>query len=298
MLSEPVALFLTGCEFEDMVNSDRYKQDFQLKYPVKSGGKLTVETFNGGVEVISWEKEEVEINGVKSCGSEEALSRIQVNGQQNGNDLSVVARRPEGRGNCGVRMVIRAPKKMGIDGIRTSNASVRVENMVGDARLTTSNGSIKVRSLEGKLEARTSNAGVDLAQVIGDVMVRTSNGSITVEGVEGAFDAETSNASLKGSIAKLAAGRALRARSSNGGIDLALPEYAGQAMDVETSNATITLRLPSGANAEVRATTSHGDVSSEFGGERAKDRWEGKLGNGGSVIRLETSNGNVRLQKL
>lgn len=302
----PVALLLTGCDIDDVSSwgsSDRFKEDFHLNYKVKPGGTLAIDTFNGSIEISSWEKEEVDVNGIKSCSSEEMLRQLKVEGDQQGNVLRLRAVRPEGkRGGCGAKFIVRLPKRMLLDGIVTSNSSIRVENMLGDARLQSSNGSVKVRGLEGKLEAKTSNASIELSDVQGDFVGRTSNGSINVDHFEGSFDATTSNAHIRAEITKMPEGRIIKADSSNGNIELSLPDYKGQAVDVETSNSSITLRLPNAANFDVRASTSNSNISSDFdvttSGTIGKHRLEGKVGKGGGPVRVNTSNGSIRLQKL
>ena len=302
----PAALFLTGCDIDDVSSwgsSDRFKEDFHLSYPVKPGGSLSIDNFNGSIEISSWEKDEVEVNGMKYCASEEMLRQIKVEGEQQGNAVRIRTYRPEGRrGNCGAKYILRVPKKMMLDGIVSSNGSIRVENIVGNSRLQSSNGSIKVRGLEGKLDAKTSNSGIDISSMVGDFVGRTSNGSITIDGLQGGFEGSTSNSSIKGRIDKMPAGQPLKADSSNGSIDLSLPDYKGQPMDIDTSNSSITLRLPTGLNADIRASTSNSSLSNEFEmtstGTISKNRLEGKVGSGGGPIRVSTSNGSIRIQKL
>jgi len=306
MALAPVALMLTGCDIEDMASwgsSDRFKEEFRLSYPVKPGGTLAIDNFNGSVEILSWEKDEVDVNGVKYCATEEMLRELKVEGTQSGNTVRLRTLRPEGRrGNCGAKYVLRVPKKMLLDGIVSSNGSIRVENIVGNARLQSSNGSVKVRSAEGRLDAKTSNAGIEVMGLTGDFVGRTSNGSISVEGLEGAFEAETSNSSIKARVNKLAEGRPVKADTSNGSIDLALPDYKGQALELDTSNSGITLRLPAGVNADLKASTSNSSITNEFEMNQtaamSKTRVEGRIGTGGGPIRLTTSNGGVRVQKL
>ena len=302
----PVALLLTGCDINDAGSwgsSDRFKEDFHLSYPMKPGGTLSIDNFNGSIEIMSWEKDEVDVNGVKYAGSEALLRQIKVEGEQQGNVLRLRTVRPEPkRGNCGAKYILRVPKKMLLNGIVSSNGSIRVENMVGDARLQSSNGSIRVRGLEGKLDAKTSNAGIEASTMRGDFLGHTSNGSIKVDGLEGAFEAETSNSSIVARIEKLSAGRSVKAGSSNGSIDLSLPDYTNQSIDVDTSNSSIVLRLPAKTNAELRASSSNSSLSSDFemtaNGATSKNRLEGRIGSGGATIRLSTSNGSVRVQKL
>ena len=262
----PVALLLTGCNMDDAGSwgsSDRFKEDFHLSYPMKPGGTLSIDNFNGSIEIMSWEKDEVDVNGVKYAGSEVLLRQIKVEGEQQGNVLRLRTVRPEPkRGNCGAKYILRVPKKMLLNGIVSSNGSIRVENMVGDARLQSSNGSIRVRGLEGKLDAKTSNAGIEASTMRGDFLGHTSNGSI----------------------------------------DLSLPDYTNQSIDADTSNSSIMLRLPAKTNAELRASSSNSSLSSDFeitaNGATSKNRLEGRIGSGGATIRLSTSNGSVRVQKL
>ncbi len=153
-----------------------------------------------------------------------------------------------------------------------------------------------------KDDAKTSNAGIEASTMRGDFMGHTSNGSIKVDGLEGAFEAETSNSSIVARIEKLAVGRPVKASSSNGSIDLTLPEYTNQAIDADTSNSSIVLRLPARTNADLRASSSNSSLNSDFemtsSGANSKNRLEGRIGSGGGTIRLSTSNGSVRVQKL
>ena len=302
----PVAVLLTGCDIDDVSSwgsSDRFKEDFHLSYPVKPGGTLSIDNFNGSIEISSWEKDEVDVNGIKYGGTEELLRQVKVEGEQQGNVVRLRTVRPEGRrGNCGAKYIVRVPKQMMLDGIVSSNGGIRIENIVGNARLQSSNGSIKLRMVDGKVEAKTSNASIDISTMHGDFVGRTSNGSISVDGLEGGFEAQTSNSSIKGRVAKLPEGRPIKAESSNGSIDLSFPDYKGQPMDIDTSNSSVTLRLPAGVNADLRASTSNSTITSEFEmsstGTMSKTRMEGKIGSGGGPIRVSTSNGGVRIQKL
>lgn len=302
----PLALLLTGCDIEDVGSwgsSDRFKEDFHYTYPLKSGGSLTVDNFNGSIEIISWEKDEVELNGTKYAGTADLLSQIRIEATNQNGLLQIRTIRPEmRRGNAGAKYILRVPRKIILNGIVSSNGSIRVENTEGEARLQSSNGSIRVRDLNGKLEAKTSNASVEGINVNGDFFARSSNGHIRVENLKGAFEAETSNASITARIDHLPPGRPIKARSSNGSIDLTLPDYKDQSIDAETGNSGITLHLPSNINADLRAATSNANVSTDFevtmSGTFNKHRLEGRIGSGGPTIRVNSSNGGIRILKM
>jgi DUF4097 and DUF4098 domain-containing protein YvlB len=177
-----------------------------------------------------------------------------------------------------------------------------VEDIEGQARIVSSNGSIRLVRHAGNVNAKTSNSSIEAHGLVGDLVAVTSNGSIKADGMKGAFEAETSNSSIVARVDNLPAGRPVKADTSNGSIDLALADVSGQPVDLATSNSSITLRLPAGANAEVRASTSNASISNDFDltstGASSKNRLEGRIGAGGAPIRLSSSNGGIRIQKL
>ena len=68
------AILLTGCEFDidDFGPSDRFQTDFHYTWDMQPGGKLSLETGNGSVEIAGWDQNKVEISGAK-YGSTEAI---------------------------------------------------------------------------------------------------------------------------------------------------------------------------------------------------------------------------------
>ncbi len=306
LLTLPALLALTGCDMDEIGNwssSDRFKQDFHYNFKIKPGGRLEVSNLNGGIEIIAWEKDEVEVNGVMYAGTEAKLRGMKVETDSQPESLRLKTVRPEGMNcNCGAKYVIRVPKKIWLSNIASSNGGIKVEDVDGEARLETSNGSVKLFRHTGKVNVKTSNAGIEAMSLSGDFSGRTSNGGIKVDGLKGAFEADTSNASITARIDKLPAGRPLKADSSNGHIELYLPDYADQPIAATTSNSGITLRLPASVNAEIRASTSNSSISNDFEmtatGENSKHRLEGRLGKGGATIRLGSSNGGIKIQKL
>src|SRR5689334_23036760 len=73
-------LCLTGCDLEDMDGGfSRYNRDFHFSYPMNAGGKLSVETFNGSVEVSTWDQDTVDISGTKYGPSQAEADGLTVN---------------------------------------------------------------------------------------------------------------------------------------------------------------------------------------------------------------------------
>ena len=291
-------LLMTACDFEDMDGFARYHRDFHYSYPLKSGGRLSAETFNGSVEVSPWDQETVDISGTAYAPSQNEADNLKVEVDHSADSVSIRVVRPSMRhGNWGARFVIKVPRKTLLDRITTSNASIRTVDGVGPARFKSSNGQIHVQGLHGDLDAQTSNSAVELLDVEGAVKAHSSNGHIQVEGAVGSLDASTSNSSIHGTLDRVSG--AVHLESSNGSIDLALPPGANVPVRANTNNSSITLHVPGSMNARLSARTSNGSISSDFElrmqGEFSRSHMEGTIGSGGPLIDLSTSNGNIRL---
>ena len=291
---------LAGCDIEDLGGFERYHEDFHYSYPLKAGGRLSVEGFNGSVEVSVWDQETVDISGTKYARTQEDTHDLKIEVDHSADSVSVRAIRPSlRRGNYGARFAIKVPRGVVLERVTTSNGAIRASDGAGPARLKTSNGHVEVRRLKGSLNAETSNGPVELQDIDGAVDVRTSNGHIRAEGIRGALDATTSNSNIHATLEKVDG--AVRVQSSNGGIDLSLPPNTQSAVRAHTSNSGITLHLPGEVNARLSAGTSNASISTDFEmrmrGEISKHHIEGSIGNGGPLIDLSTSNGQIRIMK-
>ena len=287
---------------------NRVTEDFKFSYKLTPTGRVSVEGYNGSIDVTGWERNEIEIVGTKYASSDELLKEIKIDTMNTADTVTLRVHRLKnseswfGRGGTGVKMTIRVPRKAQLDRIASSNGSVRIESVDGDARVTTSNGAIRVANLGGKLDASTSNGKLEAIDIKGGAMLRTSNGSIQAESVRGPFEASTSNGAIRARIDDVPSGSPVRATSSNGSIELTFSSFHEHEVKASTSNSAITVRLPERVNAELRAATSNSNVTSDYDvtvrGAISKNRLEGRLGSGGSLINLTSSNGPIRIQKL
>lgn len=257
-------LSLTACDIEDFHGGPRVERDFHYSYPLGANGKLSVEGFNGGVEVSGWDHDTVDISGTKYARSEQAVDDIQIRIDHTANAVSIRADRPSmSHGNNGVRYVIKAPRGAVIDRVSTSNGGIRIADGAGPARLKTSNGSLHISAWKGSLEAQTSNGGIEaeLDAADGPIRLDTSNGSVQVR----------------------------------------LPDHLGDDVRVHTSNGGITVRASDTLNARVSARTSNAKITSDLDfhtrGEVGPHHFEGVIGAGGPLLDLTTSNGGIRITR-
>ncbi len=132
--------------------------------------------------------------------------------------------------------------------------------------------------MSGDIDITTANAKVDCDCTSGRLVARSSNGKIEIGGHDGSVDASTSNGLIRASLVHL----------SSEGVTLA------------TSNGRIVLELPKEPNAEVDIRVDNGVIRNELclGGQtdEANGRLRGRLGRGGTPIKLRTSNGTISLR--
>lgn len=304
LFTAPVILTLTSCiDFADMGPSDRYKEDFHYSYPLSTGGTVTLENANGSVEISGWEQDKVEINGTKYASTKDLLDAVKIETSASSGAVRIRTSRPlDWHGNGGARYSIRVPRKALLDSIVTTNGSIRVDDLDGNARLRSTNGTIRAGKIHGELEAHTTNGNVEAMDVDGNSKLRTSNGNIKADASHGTLEAETTNGSIRVALADPSAGWPVRLHSTNGSIEARI--RGGKLPDVraETTNSSLTLYIPRDASARVRAHTSHSSISSDFdlsgGSERSKTSLEGSIGSGGPILDLSSTNGSIKILKM
>jgi DUF4097 and DUF4098 domain-containing protein YvlB len=299
----PAMLALVACDFEDFGSSDKFTTDFHHSYPLKSGGRVSVENFNGSIEISAWDQDSVEISGVKYASTPEMRDSIKIDIVASDDSVHIRTVRPsERRGNMGAKYIIHVPRKTELERIQSSNGAIRVSDVTGPVRLHSSNGSLHATNVKGSLDAQTSNGTIDVDQLDGGANLRTSNGRIHADGVRGSLEATTSNGSINVHLTKTESGRPVKLESSNGGIELTLDEVNQNDVYASTSNSSITVRMPSTIKARLRAHASNNSISTDFEvqmhGTLSKHHLEGTIGGGGPLLDLETSNGGIHLQKL
>src|SRR5580704_13960626 len=161
-----IAMLLTGCDPNDFASfgdSHAYEKDFHYSYALKPGGRLTVENFNGSVEITGWDKDTVEIDGRQYASTLALRDAIKIDVAASDGLVEIRTIRPaERHGNMGVKYIIRAPRRVNLDRIVSTNGALKVDEVEGIIRLRTTNGSIRASRVHGDLEAGTTTGGIDI----------------------------------------------------------------------------------------------------------------------------------------
>jgi hypothetical protein len=299
----PLVMLLSSCDLDSVAAFGKVTEEFQVSYELKPGSRLGISTFNGSVDVVGWEKGEIQVSGTKYASNDEDLKALKVEVARDEGWVRIKALRPSGNrwGNMGVKLTVRVPFETQLENIESSNASLRVEDLKGRGTLRTSNGSVRLYRVSGPLEVRTSNGRVEGDDLDGVVQITTSNGSVQVQRFRGVITATTSNGSINVEAQQLDPGQPVKLTSSNGRIEFAAAAMKDNDVRIRTSNSSITVRLPANVDARLDASTSQGRIENEFdvsgSSGDSKKRLEGQIGRGGSLIQLGTSNGSIRIAR-
>ena len=258
---------LVGCggQVGGPVNAE---ESSSQRLAVSGASRVQVETFNGTIEVSAGGDGTAQIDvtrrgsGVSQAQAQDALKNVEVRVTQDESGVRVIAR------------------KIDQSFVGNSGASVKLTVPAGAA-----------------LDLKSSNGQVTSTGVIGGVKVRTSNGPVTVASGRGALDLETSNGPIKAEADEAS----LRASTSNGPVTFK-GSFAEGSQSVKTSNGSVTIQLPAQARFSFDASTSNGEVTSEFAlsktSAKSKSALSGTVGESPSAsISATSSNGSIAFRK-
>jgi hypothetical protein len=290
-----------GCEVN--LNTEGLTARELKTFKVTGTPDLVLDTFDGAIELHSWDRPEIEVEVEKRAMEQVLLDEIKVDAQQQGDKIIVKITGPSRTLHRGVTigMHISPTARLRVAVPRSAN----INALSGD-------GSIRAEAIEGKLVLHTTDGSVSGARLGGDIQIRSGDGSIRLEHTTGKLDLETDD----GSIGLEAKPTVLRVRTGDGSIRTTIePDTVmSDNWDIATSDGSVVLTLPGLFNAEIDAETSDGSVRTNHPllDDRREERREGedgderrerrrilrsKIGDGGKLLKIRTGDGTIRIDR-
>jgi hypothetical protein len=233
----------------DRNNSSSYVSHCEMREQnVGFAGRLTVDGgMNGGVSIKGWDQ-----------GGVLVRAKVEAQGEDDSTARAMVAQ---------VRVDVSAGQvsATGPDQSRGHGWSVSYEVFVprqGDLNIKANNGGISISDVRGNIEFQTVNGGVSLRRLAGEVQGQTQNGGLTVELAGTRWD-----------------GNKFDVRTSNGGVNVSMPENYSAHLETGTVNGHLNVAFP---------MTVHGEIGRRLSTD---------IGSGGPTIHVETTNGGVNINK-
>ena len=124
---------------------------------------------------------------------------------------------------------------------------------------------------------------------------RPSTAASSLSRLTGKIDAETTN----GGIVAREVGGPIEATTTNGGVEVELTQVARGGVKLECTNGGIKLRLPSDAAATISASVANGGIDADGlkleTTDSSRRSLEARMNGGGPMIKIEGTNGGIKL---
>jgi DUF4097 and DUF4098 domain-containing protein YvlB len=288
-----IAVFLAVISSACVVSVDagRFTAREEKTFKVSGTPDVSATTFDGSVEVRSWDKPEVRIEVEKQAVDKAQAEAIEVTTTQSGNAITVEVRKPTAvqslfglRVSPSARIIATVP--------RACNVVAR-----------TGDGAIDVQRLDGRIDLNSGDGSIKVTDVNGTIRAHTGDGSLTFEDVRGTADIDSGDGS--GSVSGRLSG--LRLRTGDGSLTVRAEEGSSMSDDWElrTGDGSVRLELPDGFAANLDASTGDGRVHLEGfgndgvpGDEGAHNSMKRPLGGGGKLLRVRSGSGAISVRKI
>ena len=229
---------------------DDYYRACDVREYTLPAGPLNVDAGqNGGIHIDGWDRSDIRVQAVVTARarSEDAAKRLasEVQVQAGGGQVTSTGPHTGDREWWSVSFRINVPRHNDLD-LRANNGGVTIGAVTGTIRFATTNGGVRLTDLGGDVRGETHNGGL--------------------------------NVTLSGD------------------------RWEGTGLDVETSNGGVDLRVPDNYNAELTTRTVNGgfrsDIAMTVQGELTARRGiSATLGRGGAPVSVRTTNGGVRISR-
>jgi DUF4097 and DUF4098 domain-containing protein YvlB len=290
-----LAVVLGGCTVN--VNTDGATTTETHVFKVTGTPKVTLDTFDGAIEVHAWDRPDVEVVVEKQAQDEARLQEITVEKSQDGDAVVLRVRGPGSTsGSDGIvigvhyspsaRLRVAVPKATLLD-LRSGDGSITVEEIAGTASLRTGDGSIVATRLSGEVLARTDDGSIRFREMTGKLDVETGDGSVVVGGTLTHLRAKTGDGSVRVTVepgSRVEDDWVVETR--DGSVEVRLPETVDVVVDAVTTDGSIRSNHP-GLNVERR---DHDD-------DEDRRQLRTTLGVGGRTLRVRTGDGTIRFER-
>jgi DUF4097 and DUF4098 domain-containing protein YvlB len=162
-------------------------QDFHKTVPLSADGRVSLANINGNVEITGWDRNEVQIDAVKTARDQQRLDDAKIEVEASSNSVEIRTRYPEHRTNndaASVHYTLHVPQKARIDKVELVNGSLELQKVSGEVTANLVNGKLRASDLAGEADLATVNGSIDanyssLNNVRG-IKLKSVNGSVNL----------------------------------------------------------------------------------------------------------------------
>lgn len=259
-------------------------EQWTKSYPVANRPQLHVSVDDASVRITTGDTKQVDIR-VEYNGY--TLDKnLRVEGRQDGDRVDLTVRTGNhwnfswGKNAHTLRVEIHMPSNGDLQ-VESSDGSVEADGLVGKVDIKTSDGSISLNGIKGDIRLHASDGSIQGHDLDGNLEASTSDGSMNLAGRFDSLNLKTSDGSINAqarSGSKIVSGWTVH--TSDGSVDLVVPNDLQANIDVSTGDGHISLGIP---------VTVEGSLSNS--------QIRGKMNGGGQPLSIHTGDGSIRLSK-
>jgi len=211
-------------------------EELHKTYPLQADGRISLSNVNGAVHVTAWDRNEVQVDAVKSATTKEILDEAQIVIDAAAGSVSIRTRYPEHQDrheHAKVEYTVKAPRGARLAAVSVVNGPVDLEGFSSDVKVSSVNGRVTAKNLAG-----------------GEARISTVNGPL-----DASFD-------------KIVKASSITLTTVNGSIALSLPEGSGADFHASTVHGRISSDF--GVKEAHSNGPHHGSISGQIGGGGAQ----------------------------
>lgn len=161
-------------------------QEFHKTVSLSGNGTVNLGNINGNVDISGWNKNEVQIDAIKTASDQQKLDNINIDVNATSNSVEIKTRYPKGTNNNpgGVHYTLHVPQNARIDKVDLVNGSLTVQKITGEVNASLVNGKVQASDLTGTADLATVNGAIDATynslKNVHEIKLKSVNGTITL----------------------------------------------------------------------------------------------------------------------
>ena len=276
--------------------------NFEKRLEAEPHGMVEVSNVAGTVEVLAWDRPEVEIRGELGAG----VDRVDTASDHGRITIKVIVPNHSFR-SASADLRIHVPRGSDLD-ISGVSADVTTSDVEGAQLLKTVSGNIKADVLQQNIELKTVSgdvvlrgrkkeagaAGIHVSTVSGNIRIDRAGGDVELTSVSGDMNVRLDHPA-----------HTVRVRTTSGDVGFEGGLAQGAYLDGESVSGDLTVRAKPQGPLEYEVNTFSGDITncmgksaervSKYGPGRRLNGSVGASGSGEAKVRLKTMSGDVEL---
>lgn len=231
---------------------------------VRANGTVSIESMNGEVEIIGWDKEQVSVKG-KLDKNAKGYDFETDGGYTVFKVLMPKSKRGyNGSRKSGSQLTIHVPKLSKVE-FESVNGNVNIRDVAGGANVHSVNGHVSGEKLKKRITLKTVNGNIDANDLDGKIKLATVNGKVNSKDTQGRVSFETIN----GAIYADSQAKEIDAENVNGSVELKLTQ--AEEVEVTTVNGDVELDVTLMDDTQLSATSVSGSIELSLAGKVGGD---------------------------